>query len=267
LIYFRLSSLCYLADSIDHRERLGLKPLRITLIHIILVSDSSGLSRRNLLLRLICSAEIYLLRRTRSIVVLLVLSWSLHHPRLGSDRFPVRSINLSTNSGCLPPSRSDRCSEKKEDSVRSPCTPDPRPALWSSEALGVAMSWLPSWAGPSAPRAWDRSPRSVFGTSPIATRYERGSSVAHDRCSSAPSIRSSGRGERLRSHAPKRPLLVRLAGATPPSIRSSGPSFDLLQVPCVPTDARPQTLHALLNEFVQAGCCFWLLFAHHGKIC
>jgi hypothetical protein len=46
LIYFRLSSLCYLTDSIDHRERLGLKPLRITLIRIILVSDLSGLSGR-----------------------------------------------------------------------------------------------------------------------------------------------------------------------------------------------------------------------------
>jgi hypothetical protein len=43
------------------------------LIPIILVSDSSGLSRQNLLLRLICSAEIYLLRRTRSIAVLLEL--------------------------------------------------------------------------------------------------------------------------------------------------------------------------------------------------
>jgi hypothetical protein len=105
------------------------------------------------------------------------------------------------------------------------------------------------------------------GTSPIATRYKHGASVAHDRCSSAPSIRSSGCGERLRSRTPERPLLVRLAGVTPPSIRSSGPSFDLLQVPCVPTDARPQTHCALLNKFVRAGCCFWLLFAHHGKIC
>jgi hypothetical protein len=39
--------------------------LWITLICIILVSDSSGLSRRSLLLRSICFAEISLLRRTR----------------------------------------------------------------------------------------------------------------------------------------------------------------------------------------------------------
>jgi hypothetical protein len=50
------------------------------------------------------------------------------------------------------------------------------------------------------------------GRSLIATSYEHGASVANDRCSSAPSIRLSGRGERLGSHAPKRPLFVCLAG-------------------------------------------------------
>ena len=43
---------CYLVAVADRRERLGQKPYWITLIHIILVSDLSGLSRRSL--RSIC---------------------------------------------------------------------------------------------------------------------------------------------------------------------------------------------------------------------
>jgi hypothetical protein len=174
LIYFRLSSLCYLADSIDRRERLGLKPLRITLIHIILVSDLSGLSRRNLLLRLICSAEIYLLRRTRSIAVLLILSWSFHRPRLGSDRFLVRSINLSTSSGCPPPSRSDQCPSKEKqtkDIALRAIAPDGRGRLGSSEARPrprpVAThprAWR-SRARHSGPAHW---PRPAIGIEQVA---------------------------------------------------------------------------------------------------
>jgi hypothetical protein len=58
------------------------------------------------------------------------------------------------------------------------------------------------------------------GRSPIATSYECGAGVAHDRCLRAPSICSSRCGERLGSRAPERPLLICLAGAISCSCRA-----------------------------------------------
>jgi hypothetical protein len=118
--------------SIDRRKRLGLKPLQITLIRIILVSDSSGLSRWNLLLRLICSAKIYLLRRTSRIAVLLVLSWSFLHSHLDSDRFPVGAVQFFLIKDlrsdrrmtiCITGDRGIRCLAPRTEAVFPPATP------------------------------------------------------------------------------------------------------------------------------------------------
>jgi hypothetical protein len=143
------------------------------LIVIILVSDSSGLSRRNLLLRLICSAEIYRLRRTRRIVVLLVLSWSFLCSRLGSDRF-VHRIDAFLQQIATLAYRSDRCSSKEkqtEDIAPRAITPDGRGRLGSSEPrprprpVGTRPRAWRSHARHSGPAHW---PRPAIGIEQVA---------------------------------------------------------------------------------------------------